>query len=159
MATRSTAVDRVAIAPSIQSLLYLMCISLVFRIVDVGGQRSERRKWIYCFTDLTAIIFFVSLSEYDQNLYLNTILFEKLTIEIWRPNHQPYGRDSQALERYTKDSIIRKFTLIDISSYKHFENTAVILFLNKYDIFKRKIKVTPLKEYFPDYSGMSRTLY
>jgi hypothetical protein len=37
-------------------------------IVDVGGQRSERRKWVNCFTGITAIIFFVSLAEFDQTL-------------------------------------------------------------------------------------------
>ena len=39
-----------------------------FRIVDVGGQRSERRKWIHCFENVTSIIFFSALSEYDQVL-------------------------------------------------------------------------------------------
>ena len=32
---------------------------------DVGGQRSERKKWIHCFEGVTAIIFIVGLSEYD----------------------------------------------------------------------------------------------
>jgi len=39
-----------------------------FVLVDVGGQRSERRKWLHCFQDVTAIIFCVSMSEYDQML-------------------------------------------------------------------------------------------
>ena len=38
------------------------------RIVDVGGQRSERKKWIHCFEDVTAILFFVALSAYDLGL-------------------------------------------------------------------------------------------
>jgi guanine nucleotide-binding protein subunit alpha len=35
---------------------------------DVGGQRSERKKWIHCFENVTSIIFCVALSEYDQTL-------------------------------------------------------------------------------------------
>ena len=35
---------------------------------DVGGQRSERKKWIHCFENVTSIIFCVALSEYDQVL-------------------------------------------------------------------------------------------
>ena len=42
---------------------------LFFRMVDVGGQRSERRKWIHCFENVTSIIFLVALSEYDQILF------------------------------------------------------------------------------------------
>ena len=41
----------------------------VTRMVDVGGQRSERRKWIHCFENVTSIIFLVALSEYDQILF------------------------------------------------------------------------------------------
>jgi len=40
----------------------------VNRMVDVGGQRSERRKWIHCFENVTSIMFLVALSEYDQVL-------------------------------------------------------------------------------------------
>jgi hypothetical protein len=35
---------------------------------DVGGQRSERKKWIHCFEGVTAIIFIVGMSEYDLTL-------------------------------------------------------------------------------------------
>ena len=35
------------------------------RMVDVGGQRSERKKWIHCFEGVTSIVFCVSLSAYD----------------------------------------------------------------------------------------------
>ena len=37
-------------------------------MLDVGGQKSERRKWIHCFQDVTSILFLVSLSGYDQCL-------------------------------------------------------------------------------------------
>jgi hypothetical protein len=38
------------------------------RMFDVGGQRSERKKWIHCFENVTAIIFCVALSGYDMVL-------------------------------------------------------------------------------------------
>jgi GTPase SAR1 family protein len=40
-----------------------------FEMYDVGGQRNERKKWIHCFEDVTAIIFVAALSEYDQKLF------------------------------------------------------------------------------------------
>uniref|UniRef100_A0A3B3I2V7 G protein subunit alpha L n=1 Tax=Oryzias latipes TaxID=8090 RepID=A0A3B3I2V7_ORYLA len=37
-----------------------------FHMFDVGGQRDERRKWIQCFNDVTAIIFVVASSSYNM---------------------------------------------------------------------------------------------
>ena len=34
--------------------------------VDIGGLRSERRKWIQCFDNVKAILFITALSDYDQ---------------------------------------------------------------------------------------------
>ncbi|KAH7698571.1 guanine nucleotide binding proteinq polypeptide, partial [Aphelenchoides avenae] len=41
---------------------------VTIRMIDVGGQRTERRKWIHCFDDVTSVLFLVALSEYDQAL-------------------------------------------------------------------------------------------
>lgn len=38
------------------------------RMFDVGGQRSERKKWIHCFEGVTCIIFCGALSAYDMVL-------------------------------------------------------------------------------------------
>jgi len=40
-----------------------------YRVVDVGGQRSERRKWIQCFDDVRAVLFVCALSGYDMTLF------------------------------------------------------------------------------------------
>ena len=36
---------------------------------DVGGQRNERKKWIHCFENVTAVIFVAAINEYNQVLY------------------------------------------------------------------------------------------
>jgi len=39
-----------------------------FKMIDVGGQRNERKKWIACFEGVTAVLFIGVLSEYDLML-------------------------------------------------------------------------------------------
>uniref|UniRef100_A0A914KFU1 Uncharacterized protein n=1 Tax=Meloidogyne incognita TaxID=6306 RepID=A0A914KFU1_MELIC len=40
-----------------------------FLVFDVGGQRSERKKWIHCFENVNSIIFITAISEFDQVLF------------------------------------------------------------------------------------------
>lgn len=47
------------------SALVFASLPFLCRMFDVGGQRSERKKWIHCFEGVTAIIFCVALSAYD----------------------------------------------------------------------------------------------
>ena len=35
---------------------------------DVGGQRSERKKWIHVFDNVNAVLFLVAISGYDHVL-------------------------------------------------------------------------------------------
>lgn len=56
---------------------------------DVGGQRSERKKWIHCFENVTSIIFCVALSEYDQ------VLLEESS-QVGPPTHIPSLRIFQS---------------------------------------------------------------
>jgi len=54
------------------------------RIFDIGGQRSERKKWIHCFEGVTAIIFIVAMSEYDLSLIEDQ---EMVTMQIYVKTH------------------------------------------------------------------------
>ena len=55
--------------------------TLQYRMFDVGGQRSERKKWIHCFEGVNALMFLVAISGYDQCLAedkdgVHTLLFQ-----------------------------------------------------------------------------------
>jgi len=98
-----------------------------FLIVDVGGQRNERKKWIHCFEGVTAVIFVADASEYDK------VLMED-------------GQTNRMLEA------LRLFE--ETVCLKWFLSTAFILFLNKIDLFLEKIqRGVPLSIAFPDYRG------
>lgn len=59
---------------------------------DVGGQRSERKKWIHCFEAVTSIIFCVALSEYDQ------VLLEESGQVRFDTAHLMKGRENQGIK-------------------------------------------------------------
>ncbi|GAA5834511.1 hypothetical protein JCM9279_004337 [Rhodotorula babjevae] len=99
---------------------------LSIHMFDVGGQRSERKKWIHCFEAVTSIIFCVALSEYDQ------VLLEE--------NGQ--NRMNESLVLF--ESVINS---------RWFIRTSIILFLNKIDLFRTKVAKVPLERYFPEYQG------
>ncbi|KAF8956362.1 heterotrimeric G-protein alpha subunit, GPA3-like protein [Flammula alnicola] len=93
---------------------------------DVGGQRSERTKWIHCFESVTSIIFCTALSEYDQVL----------------------------LEEKTQNRMQESLILFEsVINSRWFLRTSIILFLNKIDVFKNKVPKVSLERYFPDYHG------
>jgi guanine nucleotide-binding protein G(i) subunit alpha len=97
-----------------------------FRVVDVGGQRGERSKWLPLFTDVNAILFCVAMSEYD-------LVME----EDGKTN-----RMIDALELW--ESIVNN---------PYLSHVPMILFLNKKDLFEKKIKTTDLNVCFRDYKG------
>lgn len=97
-----------------------------FRMVDVGGQRSERKKWMYCFQDVTAVIFCVAMSEYDLKLY----------------EDDTTNRMHESLKLFK-----------EICNTKWFVNTSMILFLNKRDLFAEKVQKVDLSVCFPEYTG------
>ncbi|CAH1264444.1 GNAI3 [Branchiostoma lanceolatum] len=55
---------------------------LHFKMVDVGGQRSERKKWIHCFEGVTAIIYCVALSAYDLVLQEDEEVVGRLSVGV-----------------------------------------------------------------------------
>ncbi|CAK6951327.1 guanine nucleotide-binding protein G(i) subunit alpha [Scomber scombrus] len=100
--------------------------NLYFKMFDVGGQRSERKKWIHCFEGVTSIIFCVALSDYDLVL----------------AEDEEMNRMHESMKLF--DSICNN---------KWFTQTSIILFLNKKDLFEEKISKSPLTICYPEYTG------
>lgn len=106
-----------------------------------GGQRSERKKWfnqfsftlcligwnrIHCFDTVTAVIFLAAISEYNQVL----------------------------IEDETMNRVREALTLFEsICNSPYFVKTSMILFLNKKDLFEKKLKTAALSKSFDDYTG------
>ncbi|KAM7510723.1 hypothetical protein LguiB_009598 [Lonicera macranthoides] len=102
----------------------------VYRLFDVGGQRNERRKWIHLFEGVTAVIFCAAISEYDQTLF----------------------------EDESKNRMMETKELFEwVLKQQCFKKTSFMLFLNKFDIFEKKVLKVPLNvcEWFKDYQPAS----
>ncbi|KAK2755330.1 g protein alpha subunit [Colletotrichum kahawae] len=100
---------------------------LTYRMFDVGGQRSERKKWIHCFENVNCLLFLVAISGYDQCL-----------VEDKDGNQM-----NEALMLWES-----------IANSHWFTKSALILFLNKMDLFKEKLPTNPITAHgFTDYHG------
>uniref|UniRef100_A0A4W5L256 GNAS complex locus n=1 Tax=Hucho hucho TaxID=62062 RepID=A0A4W5L256_9TELE len=97
-----------------------------FHMFDVGGQRDERRKWIQCFNDVTAIIFVAASSSYNMVI-----------------------REDNSTNRLRESLDLFK----SIWNNRFLRTISVILFLNKQDMLADKILAgkSKLEDYFPEY--------
>eukprot|EP00808_Paulinella_micropora_P025461 g11857.t1 len=99
------------------------------RVLDVGGQRSQRRnwnKWLHCFEHATAVVFECAINEFDQ------VLSEDASA----------NRLQESLELFT-----------ELCHTKFFQHTPFIVLLNKSDLFAEKITRVDMKCCFDDYEG------
>ncbi len=95
-------------------------------MIDVGGQRVERSKWLHCFEGVTSVIYCVSLIEYacqlDEDPTTNAMqeslaVFSRVVNNIW------------------------------------FKKKSILLFLNKIDLFEDAVERVPMNKVFVDYEG------
>ncbi|XP_070540657.1 guanine nucleotide-binding protein subunit alpha-14-like [Ptychodera flava] len=130
--------------PTLQDILYIRTPTVgvvenifriddvTYRVIDVAGQKSHRKKWIHCFDSVTALIFFTSLSGFNE------------LVDDYDDNTTNCLRDSLALFK-------------DIARNVFLKNTDFILFLNKHDLFVEKLKIFKLKDSFIQYDGDNDT--
>lgn len=85
------------------------------RVIDVGGQRTERRKWIHHFDSVTAVLFVTATSDYDQLCYEDNAT----------------NRMKESIQLFES-----------VANNPYFVKTPIILFLNKIDLLKKKLPVS-----------------
>ncbi|XP_052227931.1 guanine nucleotide-binding protein G(i) subunit alpha-3-like isoform X2 [Dreissena polymorpha] len=98
----------------------------IYRVIDVAGQKSQRKKWIHLFENVTVVLFFVSLSAFDENL-----------------------EEDEALNTL-QDSLQ---TFREVSHNHYLDKTDFLLFLNKFDLFAEKLRSTKFSAHIQDYDG------
>eukprot|EP01080_Neovahlkampfia_damariscottae_P004157 gene4157-7467_t len=100
-----------------------------FSFVDVGGQKNERKKWIQSFDGIDGVIFISSLSEYNQKCYEDDVT----------------NRMIDSLDLFDEHI-----------NGTHFRDKPVILILNKFDLFTKKIDIVKLSNTFEEYDGETK---
>ncbi|KIK60242.1 hypothetical protein GYMLUDRAFT_244671 [Collybiopsis luxurians FD-317 M1] len=99
---------------------------LTYKFFHIGVQHLAKKKWISSFENVTAVVFVVNMSEYDEVLY----------------EDQTMNRMQEALSLF--DSICNS---------RWFSKTAIILMMNEGDLLQEKLRRSPLDYHFPDYTG------
>lgn len=98
-------------------------------VMDVGGQRVERRNWLHGFDDVTCILFVVAASEYDQALL-----------------------EDRKVNRLQEALVVFEQTV----NSRWFRGKSVTLFFNKVDILEKKLQIAPFSKYVRGYKGDDR---
>jgi hypothetical protein len=95
-------------------------------VYDMIGIKPERDGWTKYISQCTCIVFFVALDCYDQSMLEDPEMNRMLdTIHLFQ-------------------SVVDHPGLTDQS---------MILFLNKRDLYERKVKSVPISKYFPEFTG------
>lgn len=102
-----------------------------WHIYDVGGSKSSRASWAPFFDDMDGIIFLAPLSVFDEKLLEDTRINRlQDSYELWK----------------------------QVTSNKVLANTQIILFLNKYDLFVKKLnRGVKVRDYISSYAERENT--
>ncbi|KAK7475441.1 hypothetical protein BaRGS_00033322, partial [Batillaria attramentaria] len=98
------------------------------RLCDVDGISTVKKKWLQCFEDVAAVLFTVPMDTYD----------------VPAKDTEDKTELEEAMESFSA-----------VCRHPGFAPTPVVLFLNRRDIFRNKLKVSSLAKAMPDYKGSS----
>jgi len=104
---------------------YLESHRMRYRVVDISGHSAERKKWPYDLEIVDCLVFVASLAAYDNYLV-----------------HQDLNEMQDSLALFES---LMKSTCLTTST--------IVLLFNKVDIFRGKIKQSPISDFWPEYSG------
>uniref|UniRef100_A0A8C0AH35 G protein subunit alpha 13 n=1 Tax=Bos mutus grunniens TaxID=30521 RepID=A0A8C0AH35_BOSMU len=136
-----------------------------FKMVDVGGQRSERKRWFECFDSVTSILFLVSSSEFDQVLMEDRLTnrltpstkrwfecFDSVTSILFLVSSSEF--DQVLMEDRLTNRLTESLNIFEtIVNNRVFSNVSIILFLNKTDLLEEKVQIVSIKDYFLEFEG------
>lgn len=100
-----------------------------FWMFDVGGQRSERKKWIHVIVGIDAVLFLMAMNDFDQTL-----------------------REDSGTNRLQESIDLFE----SVWKNRFLMRTGFIVFLNKQDLLEEKINIgKSIANYFPEYNDFS----
>jgi len=117
-----------------------------FTLVDISGQRTQRRKWIHCFDNISTVIFCASLAEYDMTCPVRE-----------EEEDETEGEEKTGAEEFPQGAVLDRMeeslALFErtINASWWASNSSFVLLLNKSDVFEKKLQNTPLSSCFRDY--------
>mmetsp|Transcript_20745 Transcript_20745/g.23067 ORF Transcript_20745/g.23067 Transcript_20745/m.23067 type:complete len:361 (-) Transcript_20745:390-1472(-) len=94
-------------------------------MVDVGGQKAERRKWIHCFEGVNIVFYVVGLGDYDLRCDQRNTTALRESLEVFK----------------------------QVLSLRMFADKPLVILYNKNDLLKEKATKIDLRTCFPDYKG------
>ena len=95
--------------------------------IDVSGLKHHRKTWLSYFDNASTVLFVVSLSSYDQTLTEDT----------------------------TINRMVDAIVLFDqMANHQLLKKIDFILFLNKKDLYEKKVRKVSIAKYFPEYQGI-----
>mmetsp|Transcript_64250 Transcript_64250/g.171368 ORF Transcript_64250/g.171368 Transcript_64250/m.171368 type:complete len:420 (-) Transcript_64250:129-1388(-) len=103
---------------------------LKWMLIDVGGQRNERRKWLHCLDDVLCLMWTVGLVEYQQVLY----------------EEPDRVRILESLDLFSK-----------WANNKQFQHMPIMLIFTKLDLFEATYDEERFREVFPRFTGPKNT--